>query len=316
MVGRRRRWIKWVVAALVLVWVGVAAGAGPPRAWPRPTAVSRRSTGRSATAPTRRSSTRPRGHSLEEAQRRVRPRQRPAVEPVALPVPLPPGPGPAAAGGRPAHRQRCRRLGGRPGHGRRGPRDERGAHPAGHRSGCSSSAGSRRWSTDAQRRLEAHRHPRRRGARRSGRRRADHAGRQAGRGGRRPRPGVERAGFAAEPARRQDLPRAGRQQRRDAGRLGHVPVGHHPHHRGRAPRHRGRAAHEPPRPRRGRRDAAASSRRTTPGSTPGSDFRNLALSPQFAQSAEIASRMWPQVRAGRGRWTACWRSTPRRSGTS
>ena len=30
----------------------------------------------------------------------------------------------------------------------------------------------------------------------------------------------------------------------------------------------------------------------------GKDFRNLALSPQFAQSAEIASRMWPQVPKG------------------
>jgi hypothetical protein len=31
---------------------------------------------------------------------------------------------------------------------------------------------------------------------------------------------------------------------------------------------------------------------------PGKDFRNLALSPQFAQSAEIASRMWPMVPGG------------------
>jgi hypothetical protein len=30
----------------------------------------------------------------------------------------------------------------------------------------------------------------------------------------------------------------------------------------------------------------------------GNDFRNLALSPRFAQSAEIASRMWPQVPEG------------------
>ena len=30
----------------------------------------------------------------------------------------------------------------------------------------------------------------------------------------------------------------------------------------------------------------------------GKDFRNLALSPRFAQSAEIASRMWPQVPKG------------------
>ena len=167
--------------------------------------------------------------------RRVRPGQRPAVEPGDVPVPLPPGPGPAAAGGRPAHGQRGRRLGGRSGHGRRGPRDERGAHTAGHGTAAPprpAGDGGRRCAPAAR----GDRHPRRRGARRSGRQRADHADRQAGRSGRRPRSGFEGAGFAAEPARRRDLSRLGSQQRRDAGRLGDVPLRHHPHHRRRAPR--------------------------------------------------------------------------------
>ena len=113
----------------------------------------------------------------------------------------------------------------------------------------------------------------------------------------------------------QHLPRLRRQQRRDAGRVRHVPVGHHPRHRGRARSTIGDVRpDQPPGARRGRRDAAgaraelpvARHREGLPQPRPLAAVRAVGRDrlPHVAEGAARAARS-----------TACWRSTPRRSGT-